>query len=302
MATLGDLALRVPGEWQDLSVVGEHGGRTPSMIEFTGKDASGSVQLKLLPIVPPMLHDEMKTDAGLKKICESTARPFVGGSVEKRLTFVPIDGPAAHGFTYTLTDASPNPGPFKCTTGGAIRVGDVVLLMTLMHQPNQPAFKQAIDAITNATAGAPTSRPSEKPLALLAPGGTWRVTLPDPGCGPAQGGVGAKEAKYAAEGAVHFTGFFEPGATPLARGPAVLGVRDFYLRRMRGNGAPMEQIKLGGGGKVRRRATRCSANPTRTPTSSAAACGWTSTSPGTPPTPPPARRSRPRWRTSRSKT
>ena len=248
ISTLGELTLHVPGEWQDISVVGDRGGQMPSMIEFMGKDDAGSVQLKLLPIVPPVLRAEMKTDAGLKKICESGARRFIGGSVEKKVNVVPIDGPSAHGFTYTLTDASGDPGEFKCTSGGAIRVGDVVLIMTLMHQPNQPAFKRAIDAITNATVAAPTSRPAAAPLMLSAPSGTWRVVLPDPGCGPAEGEVHMKDAKYAASGAVNFTAFFEPAGQPGSA--AATGVRDFYYARMQKNGAPMEKPVLASDAKV----------------------------------------------------
>lgn len=206
ITTFGTLTLHVPAAWQDLSVVGETGARVPSMIEFMGRDAAGSVQLKLLPLVPPVLKAEMKSDAGLEKLCTAMASRFVAGSAEKKVTLVNLDGPEVHGFYYTLTDPSPDAGEFKCTSGGAFRIGETVLTMTLMHQPKQPGFDAAIEAVKLATLAGATTRPTSqlttrsptKTLSLLAPDGKWRVALSDPGCGPARGSRRGAQARYEA--------------------------------------------------------------------------------------------------------
>jgi hypothetical protein len=136
----GELVLRVPEAWQAE-------GRQPSghlPPTFTFSPSSG-VPFKVMVtaggfVLPGALPPDADT---LRKQVEVFAKNAEPQAVEKSLVLQELKGPASHGFYFSATDKAPKPGEFTCLTQGMARVGDIILVFTILTHDGQEAVSKA---------------------------------------------------------------------------------------------------------------------------------------------------------------
>ncbi len=247
MAKAGTLHLKVPSDWKDTSIVAPAGGEVASVLDFSTRDDSGPLRLQIVSFPPAKITPELAGDDGLRKICEVTAKSFVAGSVEKKLTLIDFEGDEAHGFTYELTRATE--GPYKCITGGAIKLGEIVLIVSTYHQQKQPAREAVMEMLRTASLGgaaAATTQPAEA-VTLFSSDESWSIRIPKLLMSPSaiyrrvNGDVcqfGGSDGKAG----LNFSAVFEPAEK---KGGASIA-RNFYYNKIKQARVPVEKVKLEG--------------------------------------------------------
>jgi hypothetical protein len=135
----GGLSLAVPDGWASDS---QTPGRWPQTITFTPQTG---VQFKILVTVA------QQHDGSLRPDVERAAQGAAPQSVEGVLPLHEINGTDGVGFYFSATDRAPKPGEYKYLTQGALRVGDISLLFTVLTNDGQEAVVQrALDMLRKA--------------------------------------------------------------------------------------------------------------------------------------------------------
>jgi hypothetical protein len=136
----GELVLQVPETWQ--AVGGQPPGDLPPT--FTFSPSSGTAFKVMVtaggfakPGMPPMDADALRQQV---KVFARNAEPQ---AVETSLAVKELKGPASHGFYFSATDKAPKPGEFTCLVQGMARVGDIILVFTILTHDGQEAVRHA---------------------------------------------------------------------------------------------------------------------------------------------------------------
>jgi len=136
----GELVLQVPEAWQ--AVGGQPPGDLPPTFTFT---PSSGAAFKVMvtaggfakPGAAPMDADTVR------KQVEAFAKSAEPQAVEKSLAVKELKGPASHGFYFSATDKAPKPGEFTCLAQGMARVGDIILVFTILTNDGQESSAKA---------------------------------------------------------------------------------------------------------------------------------------------------------------
>jgi hypothetical protein len=142
------LQVRVPQGWQH-----DYQPPTPASMPTLklGLESAGvSVRITFIPVP----DDRFSTKESVEKVVTQTGGRFVGNSVEKKITLVPVDSKNGHGCHASFEDASlvgvaqPKAGEYRFITTGMFVIGKQAAAVTIMSNDTTGAtFKEAIKVI-----------------------------------------------------------------------------------------------------------------------------------------------------------
>ncbi len=144
----GELVLQVPGAWQ--AVGRQPQGDLPPTFTFT--PLSGAPFKVLVTAGGPAKPGMPPLDADtLRKQVETFAESAKPQAVEKSLAVKELKGPASHGFYFSATDKAPKAGEFKCLAQGMARIGDIIMVFTILTNDGQETVvKAALEMVRGA--------------------------------------------------------------------------------------------------------------------------------------------------------
>ncbi len=144
----GALEVEVPGDWIDR--VGRRRGSLLPTIRF-GPSGQGKFMVLITPgwnLRNDPTFNELPT---LRAIVADTAKRVQAQAVEPELRLQEIIGSAGRGFYFQATDRAPKPGEYKFMTQGAMSVGDLMVVFTILtDHKNGPIVIQALDMLRGA--------------------------------------------------------------------------------------------------------------------------------------------------------
>lgn len=92
------------------------------------------------------------TPEKMKELLIKEGEQFLKNSQEKRISLTKINGNDGIGFYSTFTDKTPKPGEFSYLTRGAMRLGDLRLLFTILSNDTKTENVQTpLQIITTAS-------------------------------------------------------------------------------------------------------------------------------------------------------
>lgn len=100
-----------------------------------------SVQISILPAKAG--GETANSPENLKKKAEEIGERALASSKEKTLSLQELKGAEATGYFYTVADKDPAPGSFEYMTGGIEGVGDLFLIVTILHHTKDAPERQA---------------------------------------------------------------------------------------------------------------------------------------------------------------
>lgn len=145
LPNFGQLELSMPKHWktelrqppQDLP---------PTIVLIPPSGNSFQVLITPLWAVRPGVVVPGKTE--MRKTISRAADQAMTQSVEKMITVKEITGESGTGYYFSATDKAPKPGEFKYMTQGNLRVGELVLLFTVLtNDGGEGIFNLAMDTL-----------------------------------------------------------------------------------------------------------------------------------------------------------
>jgi hypothetical protein len=232
LADAGELHVVLPPGW-----TGESDNGTPATIAL--KAAAGkhvSVQITSVP--------GKSADSDLKRAAEQVGAGYAAGSKEKKTVLEEIKGPAVHGYASSYTDASDNPGEFRCVTAGVVASNGQVLAVTLLYNDKTSADRvAAAETLKTLSVSVPPGGAAAA-ATIASPDGKWTLSIAgkwkvlDNSKSP--DGRSREVTATSADGSLMLSIFLEPAAKG---GGDAKAAREFYLSRMKQNPLPMNHLK-----------------------------------------------------------
>ncbi len=144
----GALVLTIPDGWQDETR--QPGQRLPPTV-LIGPREGQKFQI-LISVVCPLSATAGRTDeATLRAEVASAAKSAQPQAVEQSLPIKEFAGADGRGFCFFATDRAPAPGEFKYLTQGAIRLGKIALVFTVLTNDGQDTvIKQVFEMLRTA--------------------------------------------------------------------------------------------------------------------------------------------------------
>jgi hypothetical protein len=125
----GAIQFKVPKSWH--AEVRQPPNSLPPTITFTPE--SGETFQVLLTIGFPLKKEDSPPDlTQLKSSVEHAAKEAQGQAVESHIEIKELNDRSTVGYYFTATDKAPNPGEFKYMTQGALKVGELFPLFTIL--------------------------------------------------------------------------------------------------------------------------------------------------------------------------
>jgi hypothetical protein len=180
MGKAGTLRLGVPPEWKDDSILSDGDSMAASMLDFTSWDDSGPIRVQIVSFPPAKIDPNLASDDSLQRICRAQAAKAIDAAKVKELKLDAFAGGQVRGFSFSVANEKGSKEHSR-VTGGAVKLGQLVLVFTIYHQNRQPSLDTATaivrDARLVADASAATTKPAA-PVALPGPGDAWSVQIP----------------------------------------------------------------------------------------------------------------------------
>jgi predicted Zn-dependent protease len=130
----GSIEFQVPSNWEDS--LSQPPNRLPPTIEFKQKAGHPFIML-ITPMWPAKENITLPDGDNLRKSVQEAADRVASSAVEKNINIVELNGPSAHGYYFSLTDRAPKPGEYKYLTQGHVRVGDLMVIFTILTNDGQ---------------------------------------------------------------------------------------------------------------------------------------------------------------------
>jgi hypothetical protein len=154
IAGSGSLELRVPPSWR--SDVDRSPAGLPPTITF--HPASGrDFEILITPL--PLRNRDLRNPDVLRRRVEDEGRGHLPTAMEDRVVLGEIRGPAAFGYSYSLTDKAPKPGEYEFMTRASVVVGNLVLSATILSHTKDP------QSVRDALSMLQGSRQTDAPIA-----------------------------------------------------------------------------------------------------------------------------------------
>src|SRR3954454_1325857 len=96
-------------------------------VGFADDEAAGALSVQLTAVAMPPDRKAALEPAKLKEMATASMQQYVESSMEKKIDLKELKSESAVGFYATLTDASANPGRYKCVTGATVAVCDLLV-------------------------------------------------------------------------------------------------------------------------------------------------------------------------------
>ncbi|MCG3202741.1 MAG: hypothetical protein NFCOHLIN_02626 [Gammaproteobacteria bacterium] len=137
----GELRLQVPAHWQVRYVYVEDGSRPPGFRVFPLEGSDFDMSMTVY------WHDGMDQDItsaeSLRARVEQAGAEAIKSSTDQRLAVVPLAGAGGPGFLYDLQDAAAAAGDYHYLTQGALAVGRLVLVFTILTDARPSPHREA---------------------------------------------------------------------------------------------------------------------------------------------------------------
>lgn len=126
----GELRLLVPEEWQLRYIYTEDASTAPTM-HVTPLDGR-AFEMTVTVYWHDGLDRDITNSEALRERVEKAGEEALKASTDEEINIDPIEGAIQPGFVYDLTDADAGEGEFRYLTQGALAVGELVLVFTLV--------------------------------------------------------------------------------------------------------------------------------------------------------------------------
>lgn len=249
MGKSGALRLGVPVGWKDDSVLADGGAMAASMLDFSSFDDSGPIRVQIVSFPPARIDPTIAADVALQQICRGMAAHAIDAAKARDLKLDSFAGPEVRGFSYSVPNERGSK-EHKHVTGGALKLGQLVLVFTIYHQNRQPlletATKMVREARLVADAAAATTKPAA-PVVLPGPDDAWGISIPNLVIAPSsfvrrkQGDTLSYALTDRASG-IGLDAQIEPAPK---RGGAVIA-RNYYHNNLKQARTQLEKVKLQG--------------------------------------------------------
>lgn len=144
----GSLELVVPNHWQHSTRQPARG--RPPTIMFSPRSGD-DFQVLLTPGWDAGSKPGFNSPQEIRRLLEGRGKNLLGQSAEKTLVLEELSGREAVGYAYSLTDRDPKPGEYRYMTQGAVGVGDLLVLFTILYKDkNAPERQAALDMVKTA--------------------------------------------------------------------------------------------------------------------------------------------------------
>jgi hypothetical protein len=145
----GVLKLQVPKAWKD-RVSQPPGSPAPTIALTSGGQEAFEVLLS--PMWRTWPAAPQAASAEVKRLVEQSAARMKPKAVEKELAIQEIKGAADVGYYFSVTDPAPKPGEFKYMLQGMIRVGELLVVFTVLTQDGGDSVRRQALALVQSAA------------------------------------------------------------------------------------------------------------------------------------------------------
>lgn len=249
MGQQGILRIGVPSGWKDDSILADAGSVSTSMLDFSNRDNSGPIRVQVISFPPAKIDPNLAADEVLRNICRGMASNAVGAAKAKEVKIEPFNGTEAHGFCYSVPDETKSKG-YGRISGGALKLGQLIVVYTILHQERQallePATKMIREARLVTDASTAATKPAA-PVALPGPGDAWFIRIPNLVIAPSsfvrrkQGDTLDYTLTDRVSG-IGLNALIEPAPK---RGGAIIA-RNYYHNSLKQSRTQLEKVKLEG--------------------------------------------------------
>ncbi len=139
----GALALQVPGGWKES--VKQPAADEPPTLDFGPVEGKPFI-VTLDPLWRTRADQPLPDKAELRKQVEYSGSGMLPYAVEPDIKVVELEGVERGGYYFSVTDKALKPGGYKFMTQGRARVGDLVIVFTILTNEGQEAVVR--DALT----------------------------------------------------------------------------------------------------------------------------------------------------------
>ena len=130
----GSIQLKVPTFWADDLRQPPH--QLPPTVSFKPKSGN-RFEILMTPIWPASKDISLPNSEKIKQLVQQAAEHAQSQSVEKTLQLRELKGSSGGGYYFSATDRAPEPDGYKYMTQGTIRVGDLMVMFTLLTNDGQ---------------------------------------------------------------------------------------------------------------------------------------------------------------------
>ena len=148
LGKVGNLKLKIPMDWNEKFV--KRSNDTFPRIELTpSQRMAGKVVFTVMWKLKGMTNFDSTKE--LKLFLVDSGNKLLNRAEEKKIKLLEFKGKHSLGYYYVLTDKKPAPGEYKVLVQGAIRVGKLALLFSILsNECNGKTFKNAIKILAYA--------------------------------------------------------------------------------------------------------------------------------------------------------
>jgi hypothetical protein len=133
----GRLEMQIPLKWgESLRRPPEN---LPPTIEFRLKTGA-PFRVLITPMWAASKNISLPEGEDLRKSVRKSADQIAPNVVEKEISLVELKGPFVHGYYFSATDRAPEPGGYKFLTQGHARVGDLIVIFTILTNEGQESI------------------------------------------------------------------------------------------------------------------------------------------------------------------
>ncbi|MEW6330662.1 MAG: hypothetical protein AB1560_04290 [Pseudomonadota bacterium] len=130
----GSIQLKVPVPWAD--DLRQPPDRLPPTIAFKPKSGN-RFEILITPIWSASKGASLPNSEKIKELVQQASEQAKLQSVEKNLYLRELKGASGNGYYFSATDRAPEPEGYKYMTQGTIRVGDLMVMFTLLTNDGQ---------------------------------------------------------------------------------------------------------------------------------------------------------------------
>jgi hypothetical protein len=131
----GYFQLDVPAGWKDR--VAQPSRPAPPTIEFIQDQQGRSFIATIVPAWQSETNESPLDKEALRRVVEHAARGMLQHSTESEPDINEIGGATGSGYCFSVTDKASEPGDYRFMTRGALRVGELTVLFTILANPGQ---------------------------------------------------------------------------------------------------------------------------------------------------------------------
>jgi hypothetical protein len=144
----GGLALQVPANWKDS--VKQPVADEPPTLDFAPAQGKAFI-VTLLPSWRTRADQPLPDKAELRKQVEYSGSGMLPHAIEQDIKIVELEGAEGPGYYFSVTDNAPKPDGYKFMTQGRARVGDLMIVFTILTNEGQEGvLRDALKMVSTA--------------------------------------------------------------------------------------------------------------------------------------------------------